>query len=150
MTKTQPHIVLLNGPNLNMLGHREPDIYGFSSLEDIEKACKEFCDDLGFELTAYQSNHEGELIDKIHHYFGDMDALIINPGALTHTSIALRDSIAMLECPVIEVHLSNIYKREEFRHHSYISSIATAVLSGCGPQGYLLALQALDMMLSEE
>lgn len=150
MSSTKPHILLLHGPNLNMLGHREPDIYGFNSLEDIETACKELCDDLGFDLTCYQSNHEGKLIDKIHHYFGEIDGIITNPGALTHTSVALRDALAMLECPIIEVHLTNIYKREEFRHHSYISAIATAVLSGCGAQGYLLALQALDMMLNEE
>ncbi len=144
------HILILNGPNLNMLGHREPDIYGLNSLEDIEEACKALGEDLGFDITCYQSNHEGALVDKLHEYYGEVDGVIINPAAYTHTSVAIHDALAMLECPIIEVHLSNIYQREAFRHHSYVSSVATAVLSGCGAQGYLLALQAVDMMLSDE
>lgn len=134
-------ILLINGPNLNLLGTREPEVYGHSTLADIENAAQLQAKQAQASLTCFQSNHEGALIDQIHQARTDNnDAIIINPGAYTHTSIALRDALAGVNIPFIEVHISNIYQRETFRHHSYLSGIAKASLCGFGIEGYRLAI----------
>lgn len=131
-------ILLINGPNLNLLGRREPDIYGSQTLTDIEKRLKSFFEAHEFELAAFQSNHEGQIIDFIHRNL-DAAYAIINPGGLTHTSVSLRDALAGTQIPFIEVHISNIHAREPFRHKSYISDIAHGIIMGCGIYGYSLA-----------
>lgn len=136
-------ILVIQGPNLNLLGSREPDIYGKTTLEDIHHKLSELAKEQSVELSTYQSNHEGELIDCIQKAKQDgVDFIIINPGAFTHTSVALRDALAGVAIPFIEIHLSNIHQREEFRKHSYLSDIATGVICGLGAIGYELALQA--------
>jgi 3-dehydroquinate dehydratase-2 len=136
-------ILVIQGPNLNLLGTREPDIYGKTTLEDIHHKLSELAKAQSIELSTYQSNHEGELIDCIQKAKQDgVDFIIINPGAFTHTSVALRDALAGVAIPFIEIHLSNIHQREEFRKHSYLSDIATGVICGLGAIGYELALQA--------
>ena len=142
-------IIILNGPNLNLLGKRQPELYGTETLADIEIACSNLCHSLNFDLEFYQSNAEHNLIDAIHTARSQAQALIINPAAFTHTSIAIHDALLTFEGPIIEVHLTNIYKREEFRHHSYISPVATGVITGLGRQGYLLALRYLHSYLLE-
>jgi 3-dehydroquinate dehydratase-2 len=136
-------IHLINGPNLNMLGVRNPEIYGTTTLNEIENRCTTIAKKYGFDLICKQSNHEGQLIDWIHEILQNSQGLIINPGALSHTSLALADAIAMIRIPVIEVHLSNIYKREPIRHHSLISAVATATIAGFGPSSYVLAVEGL-------
>jgi 3-dehydroquinate dehydratase-2 len=136
-------ILVLNGPNLNMLGVREPATYGAATLADIEGLCRSEAEALGMTLEFLQSNHEGELVTWIQQAMGNFDALVINPGAYTHTSIAIHDALRAVGLPVIEVHLSNIFARESFRHHSYVSPLATGVICGLGPTGYKLALRAL-------
>lgn len=136
-------LLLVNGPNLNLLGTREPEIYGEETLEDVEALVSRIASDFGFEVRAIQSNHEGELIDAIHAAREDCTAIIINPGAFTHTSIALRDALTGVSLPVAEVHISNVHAREEFRSHSYISGIAQCVIVGCGVQGYEFAVRRL-------
>ncbi|MBX9900304.1 MAG: type II 3-dehydroquinate dehydratase [Burkholderiaceae bacterium] len=134
-------LLLLNGPNLNLLGQREPSVYGSDSLMDIEKRAQEQAAAANVALTCFQSNHEGALIDCIHAAKRDgVDVIIINPGGLTHTSVALRDAFAGVDIPFIEVHISNVHKREAFRHHSYLSGIAAGVLCGFGTDGYRLAI----------
>lgn len=134
-------LLLLNGPNLNLLGQREPSVYSSDSLMDIEKRAQEQAAAANVALTCFQSNHEGALIDCIHAAKRDgVDAIIINPGGLTHTSVALRDAFAGVDIPFIEVHISNVHKREAFRHHSYLSGIAAGVLCGFGTDGYRLAI----------
>ena len=136
-------ILVIQGPNLNLLGTREPDVYGKTTLEDIHKRLEGLAKDQLVDLDTYQSNHEGELIDRIQKAKQDgVGFIIINPGAFTHTSVALRDVLAGVAIPFIEVHLSNIHQREEFRKHSYLSDIATGVICGLGAIGYELALQA--------
>jgi 3-dehydroquinate dehydratase-2 len=136
-------ILVIQGPNLNLLGTREPDVYGTTTLEDIHKRLGELAKLNSIELDTFQSNHEGELIDRIQKAKLDgVDFIIINPGAFTHTSVALRDVLAGVAIPFTEVHLSNIHQREEFRKHSYLSDIATGVICGLGAIGYELALQA--------
>ena len=136
-------ILVIQGPNLNLLGTREPDIYGKTTLEDIHQKLGELAKAQSVDLSTYQSNHEGELIDRIQKAKQDgVDFIIINPGAFTHTSVALRDVLAGVAIPFTEVHLSNIHQREEFRKHSYLSDIATGVICGLGAIGYELALQA--------
>jgi len=138
-----PKILVIHGPNLNLLGTREPQHYGSTTLADIDKQLANSAKNAGAELTSVQSNAEHELIDHIQNAVKNkIDFIIINPAAFTHTSIALRDALAATNTPFIEVHLSNIYKREEFRHRSYFSDIALGVISGLGAQGYDLALQA--------
>lgn len=141
-------VLVINGPNLNLLGTREPDIYGQETLADINAKMLALAKELGVELTSYQSNVEGELINKIQQVNGQFDALILNPAAFTHYSIAIRDALAALKVPVIEVHLSNIYAREEFRHHSVIAPVVTGQISGLGTCGYLAALRAVQELLA--
>lgn len=141
-------ILLVNGPNLNLLGVREPGVYGSDTLDDVVALATSTATDLGYELRAVQSNHEGVLIDAIHAARTDCAAIIINPGAFTHTSIALRDALAAVDLPVAEVHLSNVHAREEFRHHSYITPIAECVIAGAGIQGYEFAVRRMATILS--
>lgn len=136
-------ILIVNGPNLNMLGLREPHIYGATTLDDIEAACQERAEQLGLGLDFRQSNHEGELITWIQQARSEHDGIVINAGGYTHTSVAIRDALAAADLPTIEVHLSNIFAREPFRHHSHISGVARGVICGLGRQGYLLAMDAL-------
>jgi 3-dehydroquinate dehydratase-2 len=138
-----PAILILNGPNLNLLGTRQPEIYGRASLADVEKSCRRRAGELGLALEFRQSNHEGELIDWIQQARGKMAGIVINPAGYSHSSVALLDALVACELPVIEVHLSNIFKREAFRHHSFVSEAARGVICGLGPRGYLLALDAL-------
>lgn len=135
-------ILILNGPNLNLLGTREPKHYGKQSLDQINAALKQQAQQAGHELVTLQSNAEYELIERIHQARGEIDFIIFNPAAFTHTSVALRDALSAVEIPFIEVHLSNVHAREAFRRHSYFSDIAVGVISGLGPVGYELALQA--------
>jgi 3-dehydroquinate dehydratase II len=136
-------ILILHGPNLNLLGLREPGIYGSASLSDINQMLAEEAAKLQVKVTPFQSNHEGALIDQIHAALGQHQGIVINPGGYTHTSVALRDAIAGVNLPTVEVHLSNIHQREAFRHHSYIAPIAIGQISGFGPNSYRLGLQAL-------
>ena len=140
-------IYVLNGPNLNLLGTREPEIYGTTTLGDIEKMCDVRAGTLGFTVDFRQTNSEGELVSWIQEARDKASAIIINAAAYTHTSVALADALAAAELPAVEVHLSNIYKREAFRHHSYISPVAVGVICGLGATGYLLALDALKTHL---
>lgn len=141
-------VLLLNGPNLNMLGKREPEIYGDRSLQDIVGDLTSYANTLNIDLTHLQSNAEHELIDKIHQAMGNIDFIIINPGAFTHTSVALRDALLSVSIPFIEVHLSNVHSREPFRQHSYLSDIAQGVICGLGEQGYEFALQSASNKLN--
>ena len=143
-------ILVIQGPNLNLLGTREPDVYGKTTLEDIHQKLGELAKASSINLDTYQSNHEGELIDCIQKAKQDgIDFIIINPGGFTHTSVALRDALAGVAIPFIEVHLSNIHQREEFRKHSYLSDIAKGVICGLGPIGYALALQAASQQFKQ-
>ena len=136
-------ILILNGPNLNLLGKRQPDVYGVTSLADIEVSCRRHVAGQDIDLTFIQSNHEGELIDKIHAARETVDGLILNAGAYTHTSLALMDAISSAEIPTVELHLSNVHAREEFRHHSFIAKVAVGVICGFGAYGYILAIDAM-------
>lgn len=136
-------ILVLHGPNLNLLGQREPGIYGSLTLEEINRLLAAEAQKLEAKVTPLQSNHEGVLLDTIHGALGQHQGIIINAGAYTHTSVALRDAIAAVNLPTVEVHLSNIYRREDFRHHSYIAPVVIGQISGFGVQSYLLGLQAL-------
>lgn len=135
-------ILVLHGPNLNMLGRRQPEIYGTTTLDDVNARLADLARELGVEVETFQSNHEGALVDRIQAARGQYDALLINAGALTHTSVALLDAILSAEVPTIEVHLSNLYRREEFRHHSYIARAAVGQICGFGVDSYLLGLRA--------
>ncbi|QEX21503.1 3-dehydroquinate dehydratase [Hypericibacter adhaerens] len=149
MAKT-PTVLILNGPNLNLLGEREPAIYGRAKLADIEKSCRKRAKELGLAADFKQSNHEGELVDWIQAARLSHAAIVINPAAYTHTSVALLDALTAAGLPVIEVHLSNIHRRDRFRHHSYVSLAATGVICGLGAQGYLLALDAVATLLKTQ
>lgn len=136
-------VLVLHGPNLNLLGQREPEIYGSLTLEDINRLLVEEARSLQVKVSTFQSNHEGALVDAIHQAQGRYAGLLINAGAYTHTSVAIRDAIASVAIPTVEVHLSNIYRRESFRHHSYIAPVAVGQISGFGAESYRLGLQAL-------
>ncbi len=142
-------IYVLNGPNLNLLGKREPEIYGAQTLDDVRAMCEAAAAPKGLEIAFHQSNAEHVLIDWIHEAREAAAGIIINPAAYTHTSIAILDALNTCTCPVIEVHVSNIHKRESFRHHSYVSARADAVIAGCGVEGYLLALQRMASLCAD-
>lgn len=143
-------IMLINGPNLNLLGVREPDVYGHKTLADVEAECQTAAATHGVEVISRQSNSEGEIVDFIHEARRDAEAIVINPGAYSHTSIAIRDALSASDLPVIEIHISNIHAREVFRHHSYVSAVAKCVICGCGTDGYQYAInQACKAILSE-
>lgn len=151
MIPTAPrNILLLNGPNLNLLGTREPHIYGSDTLEDVEQLARTSAQAHQYGLQAVQSNHEGVLIDQIHEARGSAAGIIINPGAFTHTSVAIADALAAVDLPVIEVHLSNVHRREAFRHHSYVSPVASAIIVGAGINGYRLAVEQLAWLLRDQ
>lgn len=142
-------IVVIQGPNLNMLGVREPQVYGLMRLEQIHAQMKDFAGQSGVEIEFYQSNLEGEIVDKIQECYGDADGVIINPAAYTHTSIAIRDAISAIGLPVIEVHISNIYRREEFRQKSMTAPVCTSSIIGFGPFGYHLAMMGMLQIFNE-
>lgn len=141
--------LILNGPNLNMLGLRQPEIYGTTTLADVQKRCEAHAASLGVQLSFEQSNHEGALVDSLHAAREDQDGVILNAGAYTHTSVALRDAISACEKPVIELHLTNVHARESFRHTSFIAPVALGVICGFGPKGYILAMDALFQHFEE-
>ncbi|WP_204141084.1 type II 3-dehydroquinate dehydratase [Halomicronema sp. CCY15110] len=143
MTQQSLNILVLHGPNLNLLGQREPGIYGLKTLGGINQLLQSLAEELGVDLSIEQSNHEGVLVDLIQSTFEVFDGLLINPAAYTHTSVAIRDAIAAVAIPTVEVHLSNIHQREAFRHHSYIAPVAIGQISGFGAESYRLGLQAL-------
>ncbi|MBA2419269.1 MAG: type II 3-dehydroquinate dehydratase [Nocardioidaceae bacterium] len=150
MSPNRTHTALvLNGPNLNLLGRREPEVYGATTLAEIEAECTMVAARLNLEIDFRQSNHEGTLIDAIHESFDRFDGIVINPGGLSHTSVALQDALAAVSVPVVEVHVSNVHRREEFRHMSYVSAVASAVIIGAGAHGYTLALEHLAWLLDD-
>lgn len=141
-------IYILNGPNLNLLGQRQPEIYGRATLADVEANCTALGATLGLSVRLFQSNHEGVIVDTIHEARQNAQGIIINPAALTHTSVAILDALNAFEGPVIEVHISNVHKREAFRHHSYVSLRADGVIAGLGTEGYLAAVRRLGTLLA--
>jgi 3-dehydroquinate dehydratase II len=143
-----PHILIMNGPNLNLLGQRQPEVYGRETLADVEASCAALAETLGLTVECRQSNHEGALVDMIQGARATAQGIVINPGAYSHTSVAILDALNAFDGRVIEVHISNIHKREAFRHHSYVSARADAVIAGCGTEGYLLALRRLASLLA--
>ena len=147
MEKSKAEILVINGPNLNMLGKREPEVYGSDTLDIINQEIMARAAESDISIITFQSNYEGAIVEKIQEYMGLVSGIIINPAAFTHTSVAIRDALLLHDCPIIEVHLSNIYKREPFRHHSYVSDIATAQITGLGKEGYFAALAALMKMM---
>ena len=140
-------VLIINGPNLNLLGTREPEIYGTTTLKDIEDMIKEKAQSLNIEVEFFQSNHEGDIVDKIGNARNDFNGIIINPAAYTHTSVAIRDAISAIDLPVVEVHLSNIHSREEFRHKSVTAPACKAQITGCGMYGYIFALEFLQKIM---
>lgn len=149
-TNRQPRVLVIHGPNLNLLGKREPDVYGSDTLDDINDRLLQRAGGLGLSLETFQSNHEGDIVEKIQSAISLFQGIIINPAAFTHTSVAIHDALRLLSMPVIEVHLSNIYKRESFRHKSLIAPAVTGQVSGLGSVGYLLALEAISKLLDAE
>ena len=142
-------IIILNGPNLNLLGEREKNQYGNFTLKDVEKNCNDYADQNYIKLTLFQSNLEGELVDQIQKSRNKQDGLIINAGGYTHTSVAIHDALKILKIPIIELHISNIYNREEFRHKSLISKVAKGVICGFGAEGYIMSLEAMNIYLKK-
>lgn len=142
-----PLVLILNGPNLNLLGQRQPEIYGRETLADVERDCAALAETLGLRSELRQSNHEGVLIDWVQEARGRAAGIVINPGGLTHTSVALLDALHAFEGPVVEVHISQIHRREAFRHHSYVSLRADAVIAGCGTMGYGFALRRIAALI---
>lgn len=148
MTTTLP-ILLLNGPNLNMLGLRQPEVYGSATLTDVVDLVERTAFDVGLGVRAMQTNHEGQMIDVIHEMRGQICGIVINPGGWTHTSVALADALVIPEVPIIEVHISNVHAREPFRQHSYVSPIAAGVIAGCGISGYEYAVRRLAELVAD-
>ena len=142
-------VTVLNGPNLNLLGKRQPSIYGHETLADVEATCRALAATLGLDIAFHQSNREYEIIDWIHAARETAGAIVINPAAFTHTSVAIHDALVAFDGPIIEVHISNVHRREAFRHHSYVSPLASGVIAGFGTQGYLMALQRVARLLDE-
>ena len=142
-------LLLLHGPNLQLLGKREPETYGSTTLDEINEMMAQQAADAGLELAVLQSNHEGELVGFIGDHLGKVDGVLINPGAYTHTSVAIRDALAAIGVPIIEIHMSNVAARESFRHHSYVAPIAAGTIAGFGPNSYRLALEAMIHILSQ-
>jgi len=136
-------ILVVHGPNLNLLGTREPEVYGITTLSEIDNDLAGYAKELDCEVEVYQSNHEGLILDRIQEARGISDGILINPAGLTHSSVSLRDALSAVALPVVEVHLSNVFAREDFRHHSYVSGVAVGVVSGFGPHSYRLGLEAL-------
>lgn len=149
MKNSQKRILVLHGPNLNMLGKREPEVYGRTTLDEIDAALAAAGEKQRIYVETFQSNHEGSLVDRIQQAMGDIDGMIINPAAYTHTSVALRDAVLLLDVPVIEIHLSNIYKRETFRHTSTLADVVQGQICGLGVHGYTLAFEALVAMICD-
>jgi 3-dehydroquinate dehydratase II len=143
-------VYVLNGPNLNLLGKRQPEIYGRETLADVEAGCRRLAQELGLEIRFHQSNREHEIIDWIHEARETAGGIVINPAAFTHTSVAILDALNTFEPPVVEVHISNVHRRESFRHHSYVSLRADGVIAGCGTQGYELAIRRLARLMTGE
>ena len=143
-------VFVLNGPNLNLLGKRQPHIYGHETLADVERDCRALAGELGLELRFHQSNREYEIIEAIHDYRVSAAGIVINPAAFTHTSVAILDALNTCEVPVIECHISNVHKRESFRHHSYVTPAAQGVICGFGPKGYELAVEAMADLLTNK
>ncbi|MFN4159163.1 MAG: type II 3-dehydroquinate dehydratase [Gemmobacter sp.] len=146
-TPAPPAVHILNGPNLNLLGRRQPEIYGYETLEDVRAACVALGAALGLAVELHQSNHEGAIIDQIHAAREAAQGIVINPGAYTHTSVAILDALNTFDGPVIEVHISNVHKREAFRHHSYVSLRAEGVIAGLGTEGYQAAVRRMATLL---
>lgn len=142
MSAKRPRILLLNGPNLNLLGRREPEIYGHDTLQDVVDKMRAFAESLGADLEDFQSNYEGKLVSRVHEAMGKIDFIVINAGAFTHTSVALRDALLGVSLPYYEIHISNVYAREKFRHHSYISDHSAGLVCGLGQHGYQLCINA--------
>ena len=142
-------IIILNGPNLNLLGEREKNQYGNFTLKDVEKNCNEYANKNGIKLSMFQSNIEGELVEKIQMSRNSQDGLIINAGGYTHTSVAIHDALKILKIPIIELHISNIYNREEFRHKSLVSKVAKGIVCGFGSDGYIMSLNAMKKFLEK-
>jgi 3-dehydroquinate dehydratase-2 len=143
-------VMVLNGPNLNLLGQRQPEIYGYSTLADVERDCRAVAAEVNLEVVFHQSNREYEIIDWVHEARGAAGGIVINPAAFTHTSVAILDALNAFEGPVIEVHIGNVHKREEFRHHSFVSLRADGVMAGFGIQGYSLALRRVARLLDDK
>lgn len=143
-------ILLINGPNLNLLGTREPHIYGSTTLADVQSAAVKQAGELGITLHNFQSNHEGAIIDRIHDARGNVDFVVINPGALTHTSVGLRDALLGCDLPFVEIHITNVHAREPFRHHSYLSDKAVAVICGLGVYGYSAAIEFASQQIEKK
>lgn len=142
-------ILVIHGPNLNLLGQREPEVYGTQTLADIDASIEAAAKELGVEVETFQSNHEGALIDRIQEAMGVASGILINPGGFTHTSVALRDALVGVSLPIVEVHLSNVFARESFRHESFVSAIALGIISGLGADGYRFGLEALVRHISD-
>ena len=143
-------IFILNGPNLNLLGTREPQIYGSTTLSDVEKMCRERATGLGLEISFRQTNHEGQLVDWIHEAIEAASGIIINPAAYTHTSVAILDALKNVKAPIIELHISNTHQREKFRHRSFVSAVATATMMGLGVDGYPIAVEAMSRLIARQ
>ena len=150
MHPSSSRVLVLNGPNLNLLGLRQPEVYGRETLADVEAMCRKAGGELGLDVACEQSNFEGGMVEAIHRARDGADAIVVNPAAYSHTSVAILDALNAFDGPVIEVHISQVHRREAFRHHSYVSQRADAVIAGCGTQGYLLALQRVATLLSQD